>query len=199
MIEAAHNRRFHRKTQANKMCYERANAPPRLNETRMTDEPTSPPETRSRLIAIELDQGSISRANPNIDHEREVAIFDILDGNSFALAGRDDGPYRLTLAIAGDRLVFSVGNENQPALVTHMLSLTPLRRIMKDYFLVCDTYYQAIRSAPPSRIQSIDMGRRGLHDEGSRLLTQRLEGKITIDHDTARRLFTLICALHWRG
>jgi len=165
----------------------------------MTDEPAAPPEPRSRLIAIDLDEGSISRANANIDHEREVAIFDILDGNRFALDGRDEGPYRLTLAIADDRLVFSIGNEQQPTLVTHMLSLTPLRRIMKDYFLVCDTYYQAIRSAPPSRIQSIDMGRRGLHDEGSRLLIERLEGKITVDHDTARRLLTLMCALHWRG
>lgn len=165
----------------------------------MSQEHAPLPATRARLIAIDLDQRSISRANPNIDHEREVAIFDILDGNSFALEGRDDGPYRLTLAIADDRLVFSVGNETQPLLVTHMLSLTPLRRIMKDYFMVCDSYYQAIRTAPPSRIQSIDMGRRGLHDEGSKLLAQRLDGKIAVDHDTARRLFTLICALHWRG
>ena len=95
--------------------------------------------------------------------------------------------------------MFAVGTETQDAVVTHLLSLTPLRRIMKDYFIVCDSYYQAIRTAPPSRIQSIDMGRRALHDEGSRLLSQRLDGKITVDHDTARRLFTLICALHWRG
>jgi uncharacterized protein (UPF0262 family) len=157
------------------------------------------PPARERLIAIQLDESSIARSNANIDHEREVAIFDILDGNRFALTGRDDGPYTLNLAIADDRLVFVVGTEAQNAIVTHMLSLSPLRRIMKDYFIVCDSYYQAIRSAPPSRIQAIDMGRRGLHDEGSRLLTQRLEGKIAMDHDTARRLFTLICALHWRG
>jgi uncharacterized protein (UPF0262 family) len=159
--------------------------------------PQTPP--RSRLIAIHLDESSIARPTAQIDHEREVAIFDILDGNSFALVGRDDGPYKLSLAIADDRLVFAVGTEAQDAVVTHLLSLTPLRRIMKDYFIVCDSYYQAIRTAPPSRIQAIDMGRRGLHDEGSRLLVQRLEGKITLDHDTARRLFTLICALHWRG
>ncbi len=164
----------------------------------MTNEDVPAP-SKSRLVAIDLDESSIARHSANIDHEREVAIFDILDGNNFALAGRDDGPYKLHLAIADDRLVFAVGTEQQDAVVTHLLSLSPLRRIMKDYFIVCDSYYQAIRTAPPSRIQSIDMGRRALHDEGSRLLTQRLEGKITLDHDTARRLFTLICALHWRG
>jgi uncharacterized protein (UPF0262 family) len=163
----------------------------------MTDDAEVPPPLpRARLIAIHLDEASIARPSANIDHEREVAIFDILDGNNFALVGRDDGPFRLTLAIAGERLVFAVGTETQAAVVTHLLSLTPLRRIMKDYFIVCDSYYQAIRTA---RIQSIDMGRRALHDEGSRLLTQRLEGKITVDHDTSRRLFTLICALHGRG
>jgi uncharacterized protein (UPF0262 family) len=165
----------------------------------MTEEAPAPPPSKARLIAIHLDEGSIARPSANIDHEREVAIFDILDGNSFALVGRDDGPYKLTLKIVEDRLAFAVGTEQQDAVVTHLLSLTPLRRIMKDYFIVCDSYYQAIRTAPPSRIQSIDMGRRALHDEGSRLLSQRLDGKITVDHDTARRLFTLICALHWRG
>jgi uncharacterized protein (UPF0262 family) len=146
-----------------------------------------------------LDQATIGRSNANIDHEREVAIYDILDANSFAVAGRDDGPYKLALSIAEDRLVLSIGNETAEALVTHMLSLTSLRRVIKDYFAVCDTYYNAIRSAPPSRIQSIDMGRRALHDEGSRILVERLKGKIDVDHDTARRLFTLICALHWKG
>ena len=165
----------------------------------MTEPPNASPGNRSRLIAITLDESSINRSNPNIDHEREVAIFDIVDANSFALVGRDEGPYKLDLSIAGDRLVFNVGNETADLIVAHMLSLTPLRRIMKDYFMVCDTYYQAIRSAPPSRIQSIDMGRRALHDEGSRLLAERLDGKIALDHDTARRLFTLICALHWKG
>jgi uncharacterized protein (UPF0262 family) len=146
-----------------------------------------------------LDQATIGRSNANIDHEREVAIYDILDANSFAVAGRDDGPYKLALSIAEDRLVLSIGNETAEALVTHMLSLTSLRRVIKDYFAVCDTYYNEIRSAPPSRIQSIDMGRRALHDEGSRILVERLKGKIDVDHDTARRLFTLICALHWKG
>lgn len=152
-----------------------------------------------RLISIDLDAKSIRRTNPNIDHEREVAIYDILDANAFALEGRDDGPYKLTLGIIEDRLVFSVGNEEVDTIVTHVLSLTPLRRLIKDYFIVCDSYYDAIRSAPPSRIQSIDMGRRALHDEGSRILVERLKGKITVDNNTARRLFTLVCTLHWKG
>jgi uncharacterized protein (UPF0262 family) len=156
-------------------------------------------EEKSRLVAITLDEKSTATQNSNIEHEREVAIFDILEGNHFALEGRDDGPYTLNLAIIEDRLVFTIGNEAGETLVTHMLSLTPLKRIMKDYFLVCESYYQAIRTAPPSRIQAIDMGRRGLHDEGSVILLERLAGKITVDLDTARRLFTLICALHWKG
>jgi uncharacterized protein (UPF0262 family) len=128
-----------------------------------------------------------------------VAIYDILDANHFELDGRDDGPYKLNLGIAEDRLVLSVGSEAGDSLATYMLSLSPLRRTMKDYFIVCDSYYKAIRTAPPSRIQAIDMGRRALHDEGSKLLVERLKGKITVNHDTARRLFTLICALHWKG
>ncbi len=157
------------------------------------------PLPRSRLSAIHLDGASIGRSNPNVEHEREVAIYDLLDANSFAVVGRDDGPYTLTLSVAQDRLMFTVGSEQVDGAVAFLLSLTPFRKIIKDYFLVCNTYYEAIRSAPPSRIQAIDMGRRALHDEGSRLLTERLAGKITIDHDTSRRLFTLICTLHWRG
>ncbi len=153
----------------------------------------------NRLVAISLDEGSIARGSANIDHEREVAIYDLIDQNVFAVVGRDDGPYSLSLSIADDRLVMAITAERSVGEVRHMLSLTSLRRIIKDYFIVCDTYYDAIRSAPPSRIQSIDMGRRALHDEGSHLLIERLKDKIEIDHDTARRLFTLICALHWKG
>jgi uncharacterized protein (UPF0262 family) len=151
------------------------------------------------LIAIKLDETSIRRQRPHIEHEREVAIYDILENNHFAVDGRDEGPYTLTLSLVDDRLVFAVGHEASDANFTFMLSLTPLRRIMKDYLLVCESYYQAIRTAPPSRIQAIDLGRRALHDEGGRILTERLKGKITVDADTARRLFTLICALHWKG
>ncbi len=154
---------------------------------------------KSRLTAITLDEKSISRANPNVEHEREVAIYDILDANEFALDGRDDGPFTLHLSIVEDRLLFTVGTQGSPPTFTVLLSLTTLKRTIKDYFLVCDTYYQAIKTAPPSRIQAIDMGRRALHDEGSRHLADRLKGKITLDHPTARRLFTLICALHWKG
>jgi uncharacterized protein (UPF0262 family) len=165
--------------------------------------PEFDPNFKSRLVAIKLDEGSIRRGNTSIEHEREVAIFDILEANSFVLDGRDDGPYTLELSVVEDRLVFAVGHQGQSDAegdtFTFVLSLTPLRRIMKDYFIVCESYYQAIRTAPPSRIQAIDMGRRALHDEGSRALLERLKGKITLDRDTSRRLFTLICALHWKG
>jgi uncharacterized protein (UPF0262 family) len=153
---------------------------------------------RSRLVAIWLDEASITRGNANIEHEREVAIYDIIDANTFEVEGRE-GPFTLKLAIIEDRLHFIVDTEPASGEYTLMLSLSPLKRVMKDYFIVCDGYYKAIRTAPPSRIQAIDMGRRGLHDEGSRLLAERLKGKVTVDHDTARRLFTLICALHWKG
>jgi uncharacterized protein (UPF0262 family) len=159
----------------------------------------TPEPPRDRLVAITLDEGSIARGNTNTEHEREVAIYDILDANSFVVEGRDDGPYTLKLSIVEDRLHFIVDTEPVSGEHTFMLSLSPLKRVMKDYFIVCDSYYKAIRTAPPSRIQAIDMGRRGLHDEGSRLLSERLAGKITVDNDTARRLFTLICALHSKG
>ncbi len=167
----------------------------------MTDAlPDSSLDSRNRIASIRIDDGSIARGNSNIEHEREVAIFDILDGNSFALEGVDRGPYRLEIAIADDRLVLSAFPEGgDKAAAVHMLTMTPLKRLIKDYFMVLDSYYQAIRSGQPSRIEAIDVGRRGLHDEGSRLLQERLNGKITLDFDTARRLFTLISALHWKG
>jgi uncharacterized protein (UPF0262 family) len=165
----------------------------------MENNTTEAAETTDRLTEITLDQNSIARGNANIEHEREVAIYDLLDGNSFALEGKSDGPYKLSIGLADDRLVLAVANEASEPVVTHHLSLTPFKRLMKDYFMVLDSYYQAIRSSQPSRIQAIDMGRRGLHDEGSRILTERLEGKIALDFDTARRLFTLIAALHWKG
>lgn len=162
-------------------------------------EPPVDPNSKAKLVAINLDEASIGRANANIEHEREVAIFDILESNRFELEGRDDGPYALNLSIIEDRLVFAVAQEASGEPFTVVLSLTPLRRVMKDYFIVCESYYQAIRTSAPSRIQSIDMGRRALHNEGSQVLSERLKGKITVDSDTARRLFTLICALHWKG
>ncbi len=157
------------------------------------------PMSRSRLFEINLDQTTIARKNSNVEHEREVAIFDILESNEFKLVGHDKGPYRLDLSITEDRLVLNIGSETEEDIATHAMSLQPFKKIIKDYFLVCDSYYEAIRTASPSKIQAIDIGRRGLHDEGSRLLAERLHGKIDVDFDTARRLFTLICALHWKG
>ena len=165
----------------------------------MFEPPEFDPNRKARLVAIEFDAASIRRGNPNVDHERDVAVFDILEGNSFVVDGRDDGPYKLTLSIVEDRLVFAVAQADSEETFSFVLSLTPLRRVMKDYFIVCESYYEAIRTAPPSRIQSIDMSRRALHDEGSQVLAERLKGKVTVDRDTSRRLFTLICALHWKG
>lgn len=162
-------------------------------------EPPVDPNSKARLVAIHLDEASIGRSNAGIEHEREVAIFDILESNRFELEGRDDGPYVLNLSIVEDRLVLAIAQDGGGEPFTVVLSLTPLRRVIKDYFIVCESYYQAIRTSPPSRIQSIDMGRRALHNEGSQVLSERLKGKITVDGDTARRLFTLICALHWKG
>jgi uncharacterized protein (UPF0262 family) len=156
-------------------------------------------QSRDRLSEITLDPKSLGRTNANIEHEREVAIFDIIDGNSFAVEGLDDGPYALNLGIAEDRLQLNIGSVLNPALMQYTVPLTPLKRIMKDYFMVCESYYEAVRTAPPGRIQAIDVNRRSLHDEGSHVLRERLATKIIVDTDTARRLFTLLCALHWKG
>jgi uncharacterized protein (UPF0262 family) len=155
----------------------------------------------ARLVEVTLDENSIGRSDrPDIEHEREVAVFDLLERNSFALESREEpGPFTLHLSLTDNRLVFAVGDEERTPITHVMLSLTPFRRILKDYFLVCESYHAAIKTQPPSRIEAIDMGRRGLHDEGSKLLMERLKGKIAVDIDTARRLFTLLCALHWKG
>ncbi len=156
-------------------------------------------EQRTRLIAITLDESSIERGSPDVEHERAVAVYDLLEENHFEPVGVAEGPYRLVLSIQENRLVFTIQAEDGAHIVAHMLSLTPLRKVVKDYFLICDSYFNAIRRATASQIEAIDMGRRGVHDEGSRILAERLGGKIVIDHDTARRLFTLICALHFKG
>lgn len=153
----------------------------------------------THLIDVELDE-SVGRATPDIEHERAVAIFDLVEENSFKPVGdTQGGPYKLKLSLVDSRLVFGVSRESGEVVVTHILSLTPFRRIVKDYFLICESYYEAIRSATPSQIEAIDMGRRGLHNEGSQTLMDRLKDKIEVDFDTARRLFTLVCVLHWRG
>ena len=154
---------------------------------------------RSRLVEVTLDQASIGRNNAEVEHERDVAIFDLLEKNSFALEGHDGGPYTLHLSLADNRLVLTVGDTDRAPIQHVMLSLSPFRRLVKDYFLICESYYQAIRSATPSQIEAIDMGRRGIHNDGSQTLMDRLSGKIKLDFDTARRLFTLVCVLYWRG
>jgi len=154
---------------------------------------------KQRLVAVTLDEESIGRSNADVEHEREVAIYDLLEQNSFAPVGHDDGPYALHLSINGNRLVFDIRQADGKPVVAHLFSLTPLRRIVKDYYLICDSYYQAIRTATPDKIEAIDMGRRGIHNDGSDILRERLRDKVTVDLDTARRLFTLICVLHWKG
>lgn len=161
--------------------------------------PTPAPMKR-RLVAVVLDEESIGRSNPDVEHERQVAIYDLLEQNSFAPVDHDDGgPYTLHLSINGNRLVFDIRHENGTPVVAHLFSLTPLRRIVKDYYMICDSYYQAIRTATPDKIEAIDMGRRAIHNDGSHILIERLKGKVIVDLDTARRLFTLICVLHWKG
>ena len=157
------------------------------------------PASKQRLVSVKLDEASIGRSNPDIEHEREVAIYDLLEMNHFAPVGHDGGPYALHLSVNGNRLVFDIRLEDGAPVMAHLFSLSPLRRIVKDYYMICDSYYAAIRTATPDKIEAIDMGRRGLHDEGSRILQDAIKRKVTVDFDTARRLFTLICVLHWRG
>ena len=152
-----------------------------------------------RLVAVELDERTLVRRTREIEQEREVAIYDLLESNSFAPRGSEGGPYRLVLAVEENRLAFNIALEDGAPHGRVVLSLTPFRRIIKDYFLICDSYFKAIRNAPPHQIEALDMGRRGLHDEGSKILCGRLEGKIDVDFDTARRLFTLLCVLHLKG
>ncbi|MBI1260753.1 MAG: UPF0262 family protein [Rhizobiales bacterium] len=152
-----------------------------------------------RIANLILDESTVVRRSPDVEHERKVAIFDLLEENHFVPQGSPGGPYVLHLAIEENRLVFDIRLEGDVAHGKVMLSLSPFRRIIKDYFMICESYYDAIKTAAPAQIEAIDMGRRGLHNEGSQLLKDRLEGKIDMDFDTARRLFTLICVLHIKG
>jgi uncharacterized protein (UPF0262 family) len=151
-----------------------------------------------RLSDVVLDE-TIGRSTPDVEHERAVAIFDLIEENAFEPAGHAGGPYHLFLSLVDSKLVFTIKTESGDDVATHILSLTPLRRIIKDYFMICESYYEAIRSSTPSQIEAIDMGRRGIHNDGSQTLMDRLKGKIGMDFDTARRLFTLVCVLYWRG
>ncbi len=156
-------------------------------------------DSKHCIAHITLDEKTVVRRSADVEHERAVAIYDLLEENHFAPVGDYQGPYHLHLGIEENRLQFHINSEADESLGTVTLPLSPFRRIVKDYFTVCETYYEAIKTASPSRIEAIDMGRRGLHNEGSELLRERLDGKIGIDFDTARRLFTLICVLHIRG
>lgn len=157
-----------------------------------------------RIINIILDDSGLPAPTPEIDQERKVALFDLLENNSFAMPPRDDrdvppGPYQLGLSIREKRLVFDIQQEDgSPAGAFH-LSLGPFRQVVKDYFQICESYFDAVKTLPPSQIETIDMARRGIHNEGARVLQERLDGKAVVDNDTARRLFTLICVLHFGG
>lgn len=158
----------------------------------------------SRIIHIDIDDSALPPPTPEIEQERKVAVFDLLEDNTFAIPERDgrnvpQGPYRLLLAIRERRLVFDVQTEAEDPAAEFHLSLGPFRQVVKDYFQICESYFDAVKKLPPSQIEAIDMARRGIHNEGARVLLERLEGKAELDNDTARRLFTLICVLHFGG
>lgn len=152
-----------------------------------------------RLVDVVLDEASIARSTPDVEHDRAVAIYDLIEENCFQPVGQPPANYVLRLSVVEKKLVLQIRSEDGAEVVTHVLSLTPLRKIVKDYDLICQSYYEAIRHSTPSQIEAIDMGRRGVHNEGSTVLMERLEGKIEVDMKTARRLFTLVYALHWKG
>ena len=158
----------------------------------------------SHIAEIKLDDSALPPPTPEIEQERKVAIFDPLEDNTFILPQRDErdvpaGPYHLTLSIRDKRLVFEVDTIDDERAAEFHLSLGPFRQVVKDYFQICESYFDAVKTLPPSQIETIDMARRGIHNEGSRVLQERLEGKVEVDEDTARRLFTLICVLHFGG
>ena len=152
----------------------------------------------TKLSKIEIDDAGLPPPTPEIEQERRVAIFDLLEENSFSLPGKET-PDLLTLllSIKDRRLVFDIQSETEDKVAEFHLSLSPFRQIVKDYFQICESYFDAVKTLPPGQIETIDMARRGIHNEGANVLTERLEGKAEMDNDTARRLFTLICVLHW--
>lgn len=158
----------------------------------------------SRISRIEIDDSNLPPPTPEIEQERRVAMFDLIEENTFALPKRDDrdvpeGPYQLELAIRDKRLVFDLATDAGAKAAEFHLSLSPFRQVVKDYWQICESYFDAVKNMPPSQIETIDMARRGIHNEGARILSERLESKADVDHDTARRLFTLICVLHFGG
>lgn len=154
---------------------------------------------RQRIVDITFDERTVARRSAEVEHERQVAIFDLVEENHFAPAGLDSGPYNLHLSVEENRLVMDINDARGKPLQKVVLPITPYRRLIKDYFTVCESYFEAIKRASPSRIEAIDMGRRSLHNEGAELVREHLADKVAIDTNTARRLFTLLCALHFRG
>lgn len=161
--------------------------------------PPKPAPSPTRIAKIELDERTVVRRSPDVEHERAVAIYDLLEANHFAPATETVGPYHVRLGIEDNRLIFDIRDAADAELMRVPLPTTPFRRVVKDYFTVCESYFQAIKTASPSRIEAIDMGRRSLHNEGSEILKVQLAGKVELDFETARRLFTLLCVLHIRG
>ena len=158
----------------------------------------------TRIAHIDLDDANLPPPTPEIEQERRVAMFDLMEENSFTLPVRDDrpvppGPYNVGLSIRDKRLVFDVTTENHEKAAEFHLALSPFRQVVKDYFQICKSYFDAVKTLPPSQIETIDMARRGIHNEGARILQERLEGKVEVDDATARRLFTLVCVLHFGG
>ncbi|OIQ92375.1 hypothetical protein GALL_256740 [mine drainage metagenome] len=158
------------------------------------------PHRAQRLCQIELDEKTLVRRKPEVEHERAIALYDLLEENFFRPEGDLEGPYALHIRLADNRLVLDIRTGDDSRTLTEVvLPLTPFRTIVRDYFLICESYFSAIKKSTPSQIEAIDMGRRGLHNEGSELLRERLAGKVEVDFETARRLFTLVCILHIRG
>ena len=152
-----------------------------------------------RIARITLDERTVIRRSADIEHERRVAIYDLLEANSFQPVGEFQGPYHVLLGMEENRLALDINDLSDTLLTRILLPLTPFRRIIRDYFTICESYFQAIKSASPSKIEAIDMGRRGLHNEGSDLLRARLDGRVVLDNETARRLFTLVCIIQIRS
>jgi uncharacterized protein (UPF0262 family) len=156
-------------------------------------------ESRDRLCEVFLDEATIPRGAIDLDHERAVAIFDLVEESSFGVPGRDDGPYTLTISQEESKLTFDIRTRDGEQAASIIVSMTPFRPLLKDYFLVCETYYSAIRTASPRQIEAIDRERTALHNEGAELIAQRLTEKVTIDQNTARRLFTVVSTLRWKA
>jgi uncharacterized protein (UPF0262 family) len=157
------------------------------------------PKPSCRLVSVALDEASIERGTPDQEHERQIAVYDLVEENYFALPDGREGPFALTIGMMNQRLVLDIRTEAGEHVITHGLSLSPFRRVIKDYFLICESYYAAIRTATAEQIEAIDMGRRGIHNEAADIVIERLKGKVEVDFPTARRLFTLLAALSWTG